>query len=292
VDPLVERFEIQRPRLRAIAFRLLGSHADADDVVQDAWLRLASNDTSAVDNLDGWLTTVVGRICLDRLRSRAARPELPLGPDEAEGNAADPEQEALLADSVGVALLVLLQTLTPAERLAFVLHDLFNVPFARIAPIVGRTEDATKMLASRARRRVRGATEPEIDIRQQYKIVEAFLAASRHGDFNGLLALLDPDVVVHADLGPGAATTAMFGAADVARQALAFSARAPHARLALVDGGVAIAVAPQERVVTVMTFAIAHGRIISIRVISDPERLRHIDPRPVPSTGSSTARLA
>src|SRR6478672_133849 len=209
-DWLAQRFEAQRPRLRAVAYRMLGSMAEADDAVQDAWLRLARADATAVDNLGGWLTTVVARLCLDRLRARTARREEPMGvhlpepivssPDAAPG----PEDEAILADSVGLALLVVLDRLTPAERLAFVLHDMFAVPFEEIAAIVGRSEDAARQLASRARRRVRGGGAPDPDLVRQREVVEAFISALRAGDFEGLLAVLDPDLVVRADMAAGA----------------------------------------------------------------------------------------
>src|SRR5256885_11451483 len=203
-DWLVERFEAHRTHLRAVAYRMLGSATEADDAVQESWLRLSRTDTSDVDNLGGWLTTVVARVCLDMLRSRTARREEPLGTHLPDGTAGpdhglDPEQEALLADSMGPALLVVLETLAPAERLAFVLHDMFAMPFDEIAPIVGRSPDATRQLASRARRRVQGATMSDVDLTRQREVVDAFLAASRGGDFDALLAVLDPDVVVRAD---------------------------------------------------------------------------------------------
>jgi RNA polymerase sigma factor (sigma-70 family) len=282
-DWLAERFEAHRGHLRAVAFRMLGSPAEADDAVQEAWLRLSRSDTSDVENLGGWLTTVVGRVCLDMLRSRKSRREEPLGvhpPGVARADV-DPEQEAVLADSVGLALLVVLDTLAPAERLAFVLHDMFAVPFDEIAAIVGRSPNAAKMLASRARRRVQhAATIPDADFTRQREVVEAFLAAARDGDFNALLSVLDPDVVVRADAiaVPGGAPRQVRGAPGVAEQALTFSRRAPLARLAVVNGAVGIAVAVHGRLSTVMTFTVTHGKISEISVVADPRRLRELDP--------------
>jgi RNA polymerase sigma-70 factor (ECF subfamily) len=284
---LAERFEEHRARLRAIAFRMLGSDSDADDVVQDVWLRASGRDFSDVQNMGGWLTTIAGRICLDRLRSRRTRQEQPMAEvadlvaDGAE--AADPEEEAVLADSVGIALLVVLDTLTPAERLAFVLHDMFGVPFDEIAQIVGRSPDAAKMLASRARQRIRKASPAaETDLVRQREVVTAFLAASRDGDFDALLAVLDPDVVVVADAiaVPPGAPTGMRGAQAVAKQALAFSQRVQYARPALVNGSVGIVVAPHGRLLIVMTFRTAGRKIVEIEVLADPERLRalHLAP--------------
>jgi RNA polymerase sigma factor (sigma-70 family) len=271
----VDDFEAHRDHLRAVAYRMLGSRSEAEDAVQEAWLRLSRADTGGVANIRGWLTTVVARICLDMLRSRDARREVPVDiPLPAQGP--DPEQEAMLAESVGLALLVVLDTLTPAERLAFVLHDLFAVPFQEIAPIVGRSVPATKMLASRARRRVRTAAAPDTDLRRQHEVVEAFLAASRNGDFAVLLSLLDPDVTVHADATAAGTSTRLRGAGPVAEQALAFSHRAKDARVALVDATPAILVTPGGRLVTVMTFTIADGRIVALEVIADPRRLAEL----------------
>ena len=281
-DWLAGRFEEHRTHLRGVAYRMLGSPSEADDAVQEAWLRVGRADTGGVANLGGWLTTVVARVCLDMLRSRKSRGEEPLGahlPGSIAGGAggSDPEDEALLADSVGLALLVVLNTLTPAERLAFVLHDLFAVPFDEIAPIVGRSPAAARQLASRARRRVRGvATVPDADRTRQREIVDAFLAASRDGDLDTLLALLDPDVVFHAD---GAAVAAggvgeVRGALAVARQ---FSGRARLAQPALVDGAVGIVVAPRGRPFAVMGFAVRQGKIAEIDVLADPARLRRLD---------------
>src|ERR687898_150058 len=230
---LAKRFEEHRSHLRAVAYRMLGSLSEADDAVQEAWLRLSRSETSGVENLGGWLTTVVGRVCLDMLRSRTSRRVVPLGeplgrrvpePLVSRAEGIDPEHEALLADSVGLALLVVLETLTPAERLAFVLHDMFSVPFEEIAPVVGRSTTAARQLASRARRRVQGeAHVPDADLDTQREVVDAFLAASRDGDFDALVAVLDPDVVLRADLGPLGGSREVRGAAAVAGQALTYS---------------------------------------------------------------------
>jgi RNA polymerase sigma factor (sigma-70 family) len=283
---LAKRFEENRPRLRAVAYRMLGSLSEADDAVQEAWVRLSRSDTSGVENLGGWLTTVVGRVCLDMLRTRRSRSEEPL--DQHSGGrvlgsivdregAIDPEHEALLADSVGLALLVVLETLTPAERLAFVLHDMFAVPFAEISPIVGRSPNATKMLASRARRRVRGAAEvPDSDPAHQREVVDAFLAASRGGDFGALLAVLDPEVVLRAD---GAAVRA--GASREVRGARAvadtFFGRARFARPALVNGAIGAVWAPGGRPRVAFCFTVVGGKIVEIEVVADPARLSGLD---------------
>jgi RNA polymerase sigma-70 factor, ECF subfamily len=280
-DWLAERFEAHRPHLRAVAYRMLGSAAEADDAVQEAWLRLSRADTSGVENLGGWLTTVVGRVALDMLRSRRSRREDPVGaelPDELPSahDGADPEAEALLADSVGPALLVVLETLAPAERLAFVLHDLFAVPFDEIAAILGRSEAAARQLASRARRRVQGAPAPGADPGRQRAVVEAFLAASRDGDFDALVALLDPDVVLRADAAAvrAGADAEVRGAAAVAGT---FSGRARFARPALVDGAVGAVWAPGGRPRVVFGFIIAGGRITGIDLVADPEHLGRLD---------------
>jgi RNA polymerase sigma-70 factor (ECF subfamily) len=278
-DWLAERFEENRARLRAVAYRMLGSVSEADDAVQEAWLRLGRSDTSDVENLGGWLTTVVGRVCLDMLRSRKARREEPLGEQVPEPTAADgidPEHEALLADSVGVALLVVLNTLTPAERLAFVLHDMFAVPFDEIAPIVGRSPNAAKMLASRARHRVQGADAvPGANTARQREIVGAFLAASRGGDFDALLALLDPDAVLRAD-----GATVRMGPASEVRGAPAiaefFSGRARAALPALVDGAAGAVWMDRGEPRVVFTFehaAVENGKITEIEMIAEPARL-------------------
>jgi RNA polymerase sigma factor (sigma-70 family) len=277
-DWLAERFEAYRPHLRAVAYRMLGSAAEADDAVQEAWLRASRASPAGVDNLGGWLTTVVGRVCLDLLRSRRSRREEPLEanlPDRG----ADPEDEALLAEGVGSALLVVLDTLGPAERLAFVLHDLFAVPFQEVAAILGRSEAAARQLASRARRRVQGAQAPEGDRARQRLVVEAFLAASREGDFEALLRLLDPQVVARADAAATgtAAPRVVRGAAAVASQALGFARRARLARLALVDGAVGLVVTPPGRPSLVLGFTIRRGLISAIDILADPERLRRLD---------------
>jgi len=282
---LAERFEEQRPRLRAIAYRMLGSLGEADDAVQEAWLRLRGADTREVENLGGWLTTIVARVCLNLLRSRRSRREQPLGvhlPDpvvsRAEGG--DPEQEALLADSVGLALLVVLDALEPAERLAFVLHDVFAVPFGEIAAIVDRSPAAARQLASRARRRVQGAAPPpDADVARQREVVDAFFAATRDGDFEALIALLDPDVVLRSDGGaarPGA-TIVLRGAREVAARALTFARLSPFVRPALVNGAAGVVVAPHGRPFSVMGFTVREGRIVAIDSLSDPERLRQLD---------------
>jgi RNA polymerase sigma factor (sigma-70 family) len=280
---LVGRFEEHRTYLRAVAYRMLGSVSEADDAVQETWLRLSRSDTSEVENLGGWLTTVLARVCLDMLRSRKSRREESLGarvPEPIAGRAdgADPEQEALLSDSVGLALLVVLETLTPAERLAFVLHDMFAVPFDEIAPVVGRSPDAARQLASRARRRVRGAdTSYEPDHTRQREVVDAFLAAARDGDFDALVAVLDPDVVLRSDRAalPADAPREVRGAPAVARMALVGRARA--ARPVLVDGAVGVVVAPRGRLLMVLDFKIRDGKIVEIDAVADPERLNQLD---------------
>ncbi len=278
---LAEQFEAHRAHLRAVAYRMLGSLSEADDAVQESWLRLSRADTSGVANLGGWLTTVVARICLDLLRARTSRREEPLdahhGPIVSRACAIDPEHEALMADAVGLALLVVLETLAPAERLAFVLHDLFAVPFEEIAPIVGRSPTAARQLASRARRRVRGAaTVPDADLARQRTVVDAFLAASHGGDFAALLAVLDPDVVFRLDrsLVPAGAALEVRGAAAVAAR---FAGRAQIARPALVNGAVGLVVAPGGRLAMVMDVTFARGKIAAIEVIAEPARLRHVD---------------
>ena len=285
-DFLGERFEEHRTRLRAVAYRMLGSVSDVDDAVQEAWLRLSRTDASGIDNLGAWLTTVVARVCLDMLRSRQSRREEPLTPEAPEPAATsserseskDPEQEALLADSVGLALLVVLDRLTPAERLAFVLHDMFAVPFEEIAPIVGRSAEAARQLASRARRRVRGGGAPDPDLVRQREVVEAFLAALRGGDFEGLLAVLDPDVVVRADPAvTSGAPSEVRGAAVWARQAVAFGHLAQLVRPALVNGAIGVVMAPNGRLVRALRFTIANGRITEIEVIGEPARLGELD---------------
>jgi RNA polymerase sigma-70 factor (ECF subfamily) len=284
-DWLAERFEEHRPHLRAVAYRMLGSTLEADDAVQDAWLRFSRADTAGVDNLRGWLTTVVARLCLDMLRSRTSRREEPAGvhlPDPIvarAGSAPSPENEVLLADSVGLALLVVLETLSPAERLAFVLHDTFGLPFDEIAPIVDRTPTATRQLASRARRRVQGSpTEPDVDLRRQQEVVDAFLAASRAGEFGRLLEILDPDAVVRADYGPRAgARLEVHGAEAVVEQAMSFRHLAAGARRALVNGAAGLVVFTGDRPYAVLGFTVRGDRIAEIDILADPARLARID---------------
>jgi RNA polymerase sigma-70 factor (ECF subfamily) len=282
---LADRFEEHRAHLRAVAYRMLGSLAEADDAVQETWLRLSRSGASGVENLSGWLTTIVARVCLNMLRSRNVRREdlygvhLPdpiISPD----GELQPEEEALLADSVGLALLVVLDTLAPAERLAFVLHDMFQLPFEEIAPMVGRTPVAARQLASRARRRVKGADipVPDPDLARQREVVDAFFLAARGGDFEALVAVLDPDVVLRSDAGAGrpAAAVVIHGAAAVARQALMFARPAAHLHPALVDGAAGVVVTVHGRPVAVMGFTVAEGRIVQIVVIADPDRVRRI----------------
>jgi RNA polymerase sigma factor (sigma-70 family) len=279
---LAERFEANRTHLRAVAYRMLGSVSEADDAVQEAWLRLSRSGASRVENLGGWLTTVVARVCLDMLRSRSSRREEPLGahlPDASlrQEDGTDPEHEALLADSVGLALLVVLETLAPAERLAFVLHDMFAVPFDEIAPIVGRSPAAARQLASRARRRVQGAgTASDADPARRRQIVDAFLAASREGDFDALLAMLDPDVVLRADAAAvrTGAPAEVRGAAAVAGT---FSGRARGAQPALVDGAPGLVWAPGGRPRVAFAFKIARGKIVQVDLLAEPERLSEVE---------------
>jgi RNA polymerase sigma factor (sigma-70 family) len=300
-DVLAAAFEEHRERLRAVAYRLLGSMTDADDAVQDTWLRLTGADTSEVENLGGWLTTVVARVSLNMLRSRRYRNEEPVGdswPGAAETAArngappgpgrpgpgrpaGDPEDEAVLADSVGLALLVVLDTLTPAERLAFVLHDMFAMPFTEVAAVLGRSTDATRQLASRARRRVRGAPSPDhaADLARQREVAAAFLAAARGGDLQALVALLDSDVTLTADAAavPSGRPGALQGADMVARGAILASSRAGHSQLALVDGSVGIVWAPAGRLQVALALTVsAERRITAIDVIADPNRLRRL----------------
>jgi RNA polymerase sigma factor (sigma-70 family) len=282
---LADRFEEHRTHLRAVAYRMLGSLAEADDAVQDAWLRISRADASQVENLGGWLTTIVARVCLNMLRSRNTRREQPLGvhiPDpviSTEGTL-QPDEEALLADSVGLALLVVLDTLSPAERLAFVLHDMFELPFEEIAPMVGRTPAAARQLASRARRRVKGAElpAPDPDLARQREVVDAFFLAARGGDFDALVALLDPEVVLRSDFGARrpAASRVVHGAAAVASQAL--MAALPTAQLhpALVNGAAGMVITVRGRPFAVMGFTVVDGRIVEIDAIADPERVRRI----------------
>jgi RNA polymerase sigma-70 factor (ECF subfamily) len=270
---LAEQFEANRARLRGVAFRMLGSSSEVDDAVQETWLRLSRSDASALDNLGGWLTTVVARICLDMLRSRKSRREEPIGPHVPEPVANDEHQrDTEMADSVGAALLVVLETLAPAERLAFVLHDMFAVPFEEIAPIVGRTPAAARQLASRARRRVQGTPVPDVDLGRQRKIVDAFLAASRNGDFEGLLAVLDPDVVFRADQAAQrlGSLAEIRGAAAVAET---FKGRAQAAKPALVDGAMAVAVIFGGPLRIVLRLTMAGDRIAGVEAVADAERI-------------------
>ncbi|MBA3825583.1 MAG: sigma-70 family RNA polymerase sigma factor [Ktedonobacterales bacterium] len=283
LDWLAERFEVERPHMRAVAYRMLGSLAEAEDAVQESWLRLSRSATSSIENLSGWLTTVIARVCLDHLRARSSRREDSLDTHIADHErGSDPEQEALLAESVGLALLVVLDRLAPAERIAFVLHDLFDVPFEEIAPIVGRSATAARQLASRARRRLRGTSaHPEADLAHNRSVVEAFLAASHAGDFTALLALLDPDVVFRP--GHRAASGApieIHGAPKVARQiaqgGLRGTGRTQEALPALVDGSVGVIVTRHGRLFLVLKFTITRDHITEIEVVIDPTRLRHL----------------
>jgi RNA polymerase sigma factor (sigma-70 family) len=277
---LAEQFEEHRTHLRAVAYRMLGTLGEVDDAVQEAWLRLSRADDTGIDNLGGWLTTVVARVCLDMLRSRQSRREEPFTPDALEPVAtgtrgSSPEQEALLADSVGLALLVVLDRLAPAERLAFVLHDMFAVPFEEIAPIVGRSAEATRQLASRARRRVRGGADaPDLNLNRQREVVDAFLAALRAGDFEGLLAVLDPDLVVRADM---PARSEIRGAAVWARGAVAYGHMAKGVQPALVNGAIGLVMAPHGSLSRALTFTIANGKITEIEVIGNPARLGDLE---------------
>ncbi|GAB2998909.1 RNA polymerase sigma factor SigJ [Saccharothrix stipae] len=282
-DLPTERFEEHRPRLRAVAYRMLGSVTEADDAVQDTWLRFHRADTDEVENPAAWLTTVVARVCLNVLRSREHRREEPFDvhvPDPVVGydDGTDPEHEAVLADSVGLALMVVLDTLTPAERLAFVLHDLFAVPFDEIAALIDKSTAATRQLASRARRRVRGqAPTPDPDPTLQRDVVNAFFAAARDGDLDALVAVLDPDVVLRSDAGAGSRFTATFtGARTVAGQAVTFGRLSPFARPALVNGAAGVVVVANGRPLSVMAFTVTGGRIVAIDVLADPERLQQV----------------
>src|SRR3954471_17213093 len=284
-DWLAERFEDNRTHLRAVAYRMLGSVTEADDAVQESWLRLSRADVDEVENLRAWLTTVVGRVCLDMLRGRRRRGEEPFGPHLPEpivspADGSDPEQQAMLADSVGLALIVVLESLAPAERLAFVLHDMFALPFEEIAPIVDRSPAAARQLASRARRRVQGAApSPDPDVAAQREVVDAFLAAARDGDLGRLVALLDPDVVLRLDRGAVPASMELHGAEAVAERLLA-GARgfAPLARPALVNGTAGfVAGRPGRRPIAVAGFTVAGGRIVEIDLFADQERLGRPD---------------
>jgi RNA polymerase sigma factor (sigma-70 family) len=280
---LTERFEEHRPHLRAVAYRMLGSVSETDDALQAAWLRIRKQDPGTVENMQAWLTTVVGRVCLNMLRSRRARREVPEArvPDPVVtlSDTVDPEQEALLADSVGLALLVVLDALGPAERLAFVLHDVFGLPFADIATALDRSEAAAQQLASRARRRVRNSPEPDRDLGRQRRVVDAFFAASRDGDFDALLAILDPDVELRIDGGllRAEASLVLHGANAVATYAATYSRLYPFVRPALVNGAAGAVVAPRGRLFSVMGFTVSGGRITAIDALVDPERLAQLE---------------
>jgi RNA polymerase sigma factor (sigma-70 family) len=284
-DLLAERFEEQRPQLRRIAYRMLGTVDEADDAVQEAWIRLSRTDESSVDNLGAWLTTVVSRVCLDMLRTRRSRREEFVGswmpePIVTMDEQQSPEDEALIADGVGVALYVVLETLTPGERLAFVLHDMFAMPFDEIARIAGRSPEATRQLASRARRRVQGATvEPDVDLAEQRRVVDVFLEAARKGNFDELLELLDPDVTLRVDAGPGSplAREPIVGAEAVLAEARRWNAFAPHGRPAIVNGVAGAVVArPGQAPFSVVAFTIANGRVTALDFIVDPAKLARV----------------
>jgi RNA polymerase sigma-70 factor (ECF subfamily) len=282
---LADGFEGHRGELRAVAYRMLGSLSEADDAVQEAWLRLSRSSAEEIDNLGAWLTTVVGRVCLNTLRTRARRRETALpvhvpDPIVAPEDGSNPELQAVLADSVGLALLVVLETLSPDERLAFVLHDMFAVPYENIAGMVDRSAAATRQLASRARRRVRGeAPPPDTDLREQRKVVDAFFAAARHGDFEALVAVLDPDVVLRSDGGQqrAGATLLVRGAETVASRAMAYASLSPFVRPAIVNGSAGVVVAPHGKPFSVMAFTIRHGTVVAIDSLADPARLARLD---------------
>ena len=285
---LAERFEENRTHLRSVAYRMLGSLSEAEDAVQESWLRLSRTDATSIENLRAWLTTVVARVCLNMLQSRKSLREEPLevrvpdpiiGPDDR----ADPEHQALLAQSVGLAMQVVLEMLAPAERLAFVLHDIFAVPFDEIAPIVDKSPEAARQLASRARRRLQGAVVPDTDLAGQRKVVDAFIAAARDGDFEALLAVLDPDVVLRVDAGvlqragPGGTSTLIRGAEEVASGAIRFGRLVPHARPALVNGAAGAVAVRDGKPVSVVGFTVRGGKIVEMDILADEERLRQLD---------------
>jgi RNA polymerase sigma factor (sigma-70 family) len=285
-DWLAERFEEHRTHLRAVAYRMLGSLAEADEAVQDSWLRVSRAGVDGIENLRGWLTTIVARVCLNALQARKARPEAPAGvhmpePIVTRDGGLDPEHEVLLADSVGLALQIVLETLPPAERLAFVLHDMFDVPFDDIASMMGRSSTAARQLASRARRRVRGASvpAPDPDLARQRQVVDAFFTAAHNGDFDALVAVLDPDVVLRSDGGEQrrAASLVRRGAAEVARSVLAVAQPSIVKRPALVNGAAGVVVVDQGQPLAVMGFTVAHGKVVAIDCVVDPERLARLD---------------
>jgi RNA polymerase sigma-70 factor (ECF subfamily) len=284
-DWLADRFQDHRPHLRAVAYRMLGSLTEADDAVQEAWTRASTAGATGVENLGGWLTTIVARICLNMLRARRTRREKALDshvpdPVVSQHGALQPEDEALLADSVGLALQVVLDTLTPAERLAFVLHDMFGLPFEEIAAVIGRSSNATRQLASRGRRRVKGAetTSPEADVTRQRQVVDAFFAAARRGDFDALVAVLHPDVVLRADFAPGrpAASTVIRGAAAVANQARLGAGLAAELHPALINGTAGVVITTRRRPYAMMAFTVAEDRIVEVDVIADSTRVRRL----------------
>ncbi len=284
VELLAADFQQQRPRLQAVAYRMLGSLADADDAVQEAWIRVSRADSESVENLGGWLTTVTARVCLDMLRAREARREQPFAghlPDPVVTSAAtdaDPEQQALVADAVGIALLVVLDTLSPAERLAFVLHDTFGVPFDQIGPMVDRSPEAARKLASRARQRIQGAhAVPDPDIAQQRDVVNAFLAAAQEGNFERLVALLHPDAVLRADTGLANPILEQHGAHAVAEMATNFAKLAPFAHPVLINGAVGVLIAPEGNPFALNAYTVVDGRISAINVLADQERIRKLD---------------
>lgn len=282
---LAERFEAHRTRLRAVAYQMLGSLSEADDAVQEAWLRLSGTDPGSIENMGGWLTTVIARVCLDMLRTRKSRREEPLEahlpePIVSLEGGTDPEYEALLADSVGLGLLVVLETLAPAERLAFVLHDMFGLSFNEIAPIVRRSPNAARQLASRARRRIQvKAKFPDADLANHRHVVDAFLAAARSGDFDALVAVLDPEVVVRADTGPLApgVPREVRGARAVAAEAHRFAQRAWSVQHARVNGAAGLVASTRGRVISLLGFTIMRGKIVEINILADPARLRLLD---------------
>jgi len=284
-DLLAQEFEANRDHLQAVAYRMLGSFSEADDALQETWLRLSRSDAASIDNLGGWLTTVVARVCLNMLRSRRTRREESISthvpdPIVSRDEELDPEAEAITADSVGLALLIVLENLAPAERLAFVLHDMFAVPFDEIATIVDRSPDAARQLASRARRRVQGAaTVPDADLHRQRAIVDAFFAAARGGDFEALVALLDPDIVVRSDGGTArpALSRSAQGAASVARQVIAFARPTFHPHPALVNGAAGAVSTLHGKPFSVMGFTVVHGKIVAIDILADPDRLAQLD---------------